>query len=114
MTYYMWRNVATLMDDFHPADFAVNFSDAQGLLYFMFQRGDRERVVSVWIDGRSKESVVESKTDIAFPGIQARRATVIDIMNGTEQELETVRNGAETVLKAMLVKDYPAFVIISH
>ena len=114
MTYYMWRNVATLMDDFHPSEFAVNFSNGQGLLHFTFQRGDNERMVSVWIDGPSKDGLVETKTDIVFPGVQARRATVADIMNGTEQELDVEGNGADTVLKGMLIKDYPVFVTISQ
>ena len=112
MTYYMWRNVATLMDDFRPLEFAVNFSNGQGLLYFTFQRGDKERMVSVWIDGPSKEGLVEAKTDIVFPGVHASRATVADIMNGTEQELEVAGNGADTVLKGMLMKDYPVFVTV--
>jgi hypothetical protein len=114
MTYYMWRNVATLMDDFRPAEFTVNFSDGQGLLYFTFQRGDGERMVSVWIDGPSQEGIVEAKTDIVFPGVKARRATVADIMNGTEQELEVGGNGKETVLRGMLVKDYPVFVKVQY
>ena len=112
MTYYLWRNVATLMDDFHPSDFAVNFSNGVGLLYFTFRRGVKERMVSVWIDGPSKEGAGEAKTNIVFPGVQARRATVADIMNGTEQELEMEKNGADTVLKGMLVKDYPVFVTL--
>jgi hypothetical protein len=114
MTYYMWRNVATLMDDFHPSDFVVNFSNGQGLLHFTFQRGDHERMVSVWMDGPSKEGLVETNTDIVFPGVQASRASVTDIMNGTEQELEVGGHGADTVLKGMLVKDYPVFVTIRH
>jgi hypothetical protein len=112
MTYYMWRNVATLMDDFHSSDFAVNFSNGVGLLYFTFRRGDKERMVSVWIDGPSKDGVGEAKTDIVFPGLQARRATVTDIMNGSQQELEMEKKGADTVLKDMLVKDYPVFVTL--
>jgi hypothetical protein len=112
MTYYMWRNVATLMDDFHPSDFAVNFTNGQGLLYFTFQRGDQERMVSVWVDGPSKENLGEVKTDIVFPGLQARQATVADIMNGTQQDLETEESATGTVLKGMLIKDYPVFVSI--
>jgi hypothetical protein len=114
MTYYMWRNVATLMDDFHASEFAVNFSNGKGLLYFTFQRGDNERMVSVWIDGPSKDGMAETKTDIVFPGVQARQATVTDIMNGTEQELNVRGNGADTVLKGMRIKDYPVFVTISQ
>ncbi len=114
MTYYMWRNVATLMDDFRPSEFAVNFSNGKGLLHFTFQRGDNERMLSAWIDGPSKDGLVETKTDIVFPGVRAKRATVADIMNGTEQELDVETNGADTALKGMRIKDYPVFVTISQ
>ena len=114
MTYYMWRNVATLMDDFRPSEFAVNFSNGRGLLHFTFERGASERLLTVWIDGPSKGGIHENANDIVFPGVQAKRATVADIMNGTEQELDLAMNGSDTVLKGMLIKDYPVFVTISR
>jgi hypothetical protein len=114
MTYYMWRNVATLMDDFHAADFPVSLSDSKGLLFFTFRRGNNERMVTVWIDGPSKDGVAETKTDVVFPGVRARRATVADIMNGTEQELDIAHKGGDTVLERMLIKDYPIFVTVSE
>ena len=70
-------------------------------------------MVSVWIDGPSKDSLQETKTEMVFPGVQARRARVADIMNGTEQELEIAGTGTDTVLKGMLIKDFPVFVTIS-
>jgi len=111
--YYMWRNVATVMDDFHPTEFPVTFSNDNGLLHFTFQRGDNERMLAVWIDGPSKEEIAETKTDIVFPGIHASRVTVVDVMNGTEQALEVSASGAATVLKGMRIKDYPVFVRLS-
>jgi len=113
ITYYMWRNVATIMDDFHPADFPVSFSNGEGLLFFTFQRGGKERLLAVWVDGPSKESMTEVKTDIAFSGFSARRATVLDIMNGTEQELEMAGKEADTRLQGMVIKDYPVFIQVS-
>jgi hypothetical protein len=112
MAYYVWRNMATLMDDFHPSEFAVNFSEGKGLLHFTFQRGDNERLVTVWIDAPVKDGLVETRTDVIFPGVQAQHATVADIMNGTEQELDVGGNGGDTVLKGMRIKDYPVFVTI--
>jgi len=113
MAYYLWRSIATATDDFHAAEFPVSFSQEKGLLFFGFRRGDNERMISVWIDGPSKEGIIEKKTDIIFPGVKAHRATVLDIMNGTEQELNFSANGGETVLKEMLIKDYPVLITVS-
>ena len=110
----MWRSIATVTDDIHAVEFPVNFSDEKGLLYFSFLRGDKERMISVWIDGPAKDGIIEKKTDVVFPGVKASRAAVKDIMNGTEQELDFSTNSAGTVLKGMLIKDYPVFVTISQ
>ena len=113
MTYYLWRNVATLMDDFHPVEFGVSFSDPSGLISFTFRRGERERLLCVWIDGRSGEGILEHRTDVVFHGVSARRAVVADIMNGTEQELDAETRGGDTVIKGMRIKDYPVFITVS-
>jgi hypothetical protein len=112
MAYYMWRTIATVMDDFHPAEFPVTFSDAKRLLAFTFQRADGERMVAAWMDGPEGDGITEKKSDIAFPAMQGKRARVVDIMNGTEQELGFAAEGDGTVLRGMLIKDYPIFVKI--
>jgi hypothetical protein len=114
MTYYMWRTIATVMDDFRPAQFPVNFSGDKVAMSFAFQRGANERMVAAWMDGPEKDEIIQTKTDITLPGVQAKRATVVETMNGTEQELEFVVNGTDTVLKGMLIKDYPVFIRISQ
>ena len=114
MAYYMWRTIATVMDDFHPAEFPITFSDAKRLLAFTFQRGDGERMVAAWLDGPEGDGITEKKSDIAFPAMQGKRARVVDIMNGTEQELDFAVNGSETVVKALMIKDYPVLMRISY
>jgi len=114
MTYYMWRTIATVMDDFQPADFPVRFSDEKGLVYFTFQRGDNERMVGVWVDGPEKDGITQAKTDLTFPGVRAKQATVVDIMNGTEQGLDFAAMDAGTVLKGVLIKDYPVLIEIGQ
>ena len=113
MTYYMWRNIATIMDDFYHTEFPVKFSDDKGLLYFTFQQGNNERMVTVWIDGPHQDAIAQTKTEITFPGTQARQARVQDIMNGTEQELDLATSGSDTIIKGMVIKDYPVFVRLS-
>jgi hypothetical protein len=113
MAYYLWRTVATVMDDFHPAEFPLKLSDPKQLLAFTFQRGDGERMLALWMDGPEKDGITEKKIDIAFPGMQGKRATVVDIMNGTEQELNFAPEGGGTLLRGMLIKDYPIFVKVN-
>jgi len=113
MSYYMWRNVATIMDDFHPSDFPVRFRENEGLLFFTFRRGGSERMVSVWIDGPSKEGITEKRCNLTLPGARAKRAIVADIMNGIEQQLDFTVNGPDTLLEGLLIKDYPVFITFS-
>ena len=78
----------------------MNFSNGEGLLYFTFRRG--QRTDGQRVDRRTvKRRPCGSKNGYCLPGVQARRATVADIMNGTEQELDMEENGADTVLKGM-------------
>jgi hypothetical protein len=114
MGYYMWRTIATVMDDFRSADFPVRFSKENELLSFTFQRGDGERMVSVWIDAPRKDGIIQQSTGIIFPGIKAQRAAAVDVMNGTEQELNFEASGSDTVLKGILIKDYPVFIKIGQ
>jgi hypothetical protein len=63
-----------------------------------------------WIPGKTQDGIVESSCDITIPNVQAERAWVIDIFNGTKQELVITCKGENTALKDMLIKDYPVFV----
>jgi hypothetical protein len=110
MAYYVWRSIATVTDDIHHAELEVRFIEEKGLLFFGFRRGENERLLSVWIDGPSKDGIVEKKTEIVFPGLKAQRASVLDIMNGTEQDLDFAVSGSGTIVQGMLIKDYPIFV----
>ncbi len=65
---------------------------------------------ATWIPGRTQNGIVESQCDIIPPDLRAKKAWVMDIFNGTTQELNLARQGNDTVLKEMLVKDYPVFI----
>ena len=54
--------------------------------------------------------MVETKAEVALPGMNAKKAWVVDIMNGTEQELNIEPQGDGTIIKGMLIKDYPVFI----
>jgi hypothetical protein len=111
--YYVLRSLSTVLDGFRPAEFPVRFTGGKPFDWYTFRKGPKEFLLAAWIPGRTKDGIVEAKSDVTLPGVPAGRAWVIDIMNGTEQELNVTREGNETVLKGMLIKDYPTFVRLS-
>jgi hypothetical protein len=71
-------------------------------------------MVAAWIPGQTGDEVVEWKTDIRLPGLKAQKAWVIDVLNGTEQEIDLQWGGADTIIEGMKMKDYPVIMRISR
>jgi hypothetical protein len=111
--YYVCRNLCTVLDGFCAARFPVEFREAERLDYFTFQRGDEELLVGAYLSGPLTDAIVEAKSDLTLPGLRARRAWVLDIFNGTEQELKLAHRGADTIIQELLIKDYPVFIRIA-
>ncbi len=110
--YYALRSLSTTLDGFKAAKFPVTFSDERPFECYTFQRGDNERMLAAWIPGKTSEGIVEIISDVTLPDMAARRSWVVDIMNGTEQELKSISKGNDTVIPGMLIKDYPTFIRI--
>ncbi len=108
--YYVFRSISTVTDGFKAAEFPVAFSGAKQFDCYTFKRGKGELILAAWIPGKTKDGIVESKSDITLPGVQAKRAWVVDVFNGTEQDLNLSRSESGTMLKSMLIKDYPVFI----
>ena len=112
--YYVLRNIATVLDGFQAAEFPVEFSGERTFDCYTFRHGDKELMLAAWIPGKTEDGIVESNCDITLPGLGAQRVWVVDVFNGTEQELNVTRDGDNTLLKGMLVKDYPVFVRLTR
>ena len=111
--YYVLRNISTVMDNYNAYDFDLEFTTDKKLDFYTFSKNKKEFMFAVWITGRTKDGIVESKSDITISDIQAKKARVIDVFNGTKQELNITPTGTGTILKEMLIKDYPVFVCLS-
>jgi hypothetical protein len=59
----------------------------------------------VWLPEEPADDSPEVMTDLTFAGLTFSRATGIDVLNGTEQQLD-IAGGR---LPGMLIKDYPIF-----
>lgn len=114
-TYYAWRTIATILDDFYAAEFPVSFTGEEQFVSFTFESGDKkELMLAAWIPVPDADEFAEAKSDVTLPGVQAKRAWVVDIFNGTEQELCVTPKGKDTVLNGMLIKDYPTFIRVKN
>jgi hypothetical protein len=111
--YYTLRTLSTVLDDWTGTDFPVTFSNGNVLSVFTLQRGD-ELMVAAYIPGNTTDGIVETKSDVTLPGVQAQEAWVIDVLNGTERKLIATSTGGGTVFKGMMIKDYPTLIRVTR
>ena len=112
--YYTLRTLSTVLDDWTGAEFPVTFSDGEKFTIFTLQRGDRELMIAAYIPGNTSDGIVERKCDVRVPGVQAKEAWGIDVLNGTEQKLIATSDGGGTVFKGMMIKDYPTLIRLTR
>jgi hypothetical protein len=95
-------------------EFIPFYGDEQ-FISFTFRSGDKkELMLAAWIPVPAADEFAEAKSDVTLPSVQAKNAWVVDIFNGTEQELCVPRKGKDTVLNGMLIKDYPTFIRVKN
>ena len=88
----------------------MSFSGGKEFQSFTFRRGEDEFMVAAWIPGYPSDGITEAKSDVTLPGMQAKEAWVIDILNGTEQKLSFNSTAAGTSFGAVMIKDYPTLI----
>ena len=105
--YYTFRTICSVMDEWTGAEFPVHFDGNENYEVFTFRRSDDELMAAAWIPGNTTDGIVESKSDVTVPDVEVKRAWVIDLINGAQQELMVSHEGDESVFKGILIKDYP-------
>ncbi|MBI4530419.1 MAG: hypothetical protein HY709_02755, partial [Candidatus Latescibacteria bacterium] len=98
----------TVFDDTLPSEYPVEIrNDGTALETYTFTLPDSTRLVALWVPGTSHDESSDVLSDITLPGVRCVRVTGIDILNGFEQELSFSVEGEDTILKGLLIKDYP-------
>jgi hypothetical protein len=83
------------------------------VVYCAFRYPNGDRMLAVWTDGIAQDEDPGVLATIAFPGLAAGSATGIDVLRGFEQELVLETNGEDTIIRDLLVKDYPILIRLS-
>ena len=109
-SYYTIRNLATIMDDFYEADFKVKFSDDVDIVHFTLENGDKtELMINTFLEKPWSDAPIQKKVDITVCDVSVKTVWGMDSFNGTEQELDISSENGNTIIKGVILKDYPVF-----
>ena len=78
---------------------------------FRYPNGDR--MLAIWTDGVAQNEDSSAPATITLLGLTAGTVTGIDVLHGFEQELVFEVNGEDTIVRDLLVKDYPILIRLS-
>ncbi len=78
---------------------------------FRYPNGDR--ILAVWTDGIARDADPGVPGTITIPGLNAGSVIGIDVLYGFEQELIFETSGGGTVIRDLLIKDYPILIRLS-
>jgi hypothetical protein len=107
--YYVMRTLCTVLDSFQPEQFKVEIKSEKDHLVYTLAKGN-EKAVAVWLTGSVGDEDPAVQTDIIIPGQKFSKAIGVDIINGTEQQLVIETKDNDTVIKAILLKDWPLII----
>jgi len=89
-------------------------TDSDGpVAYCTFRYADGDRMLAVWTDGVAQDEDAGVPATIVFPGLTAGGVVGIDVLYGFEQELAFRTEGGSTVVRDVLVRDYPVLIRLS-
>jgi len=115
LSYAVVQNLCTVMDAHEAIDMPVEIdTDFEPAAYCAFRYTDGDRMLAVWTDGIARDEDPGVPTTITFPGLAAGAVTSIDVLHGLEQELVFEIDGEDTIIRDLLVKDYPILIRLSH
>lgn len=109
---YATRNLGTALEDLQPAEFGYRLeTTAQVKVYTM--RGPRDDVLALWRPGRPHDADAPVSVDLwvdrPYPV-----TTGYEPLNGTEQPLTHERREGGTLIRGILVRDYPILIRLSR
>jgi len=112
--YYMARTLSTALEDVKGYDLPVAFSnDRREVTHCGFLRGNGERLLALWLPGVAEERGEEGTflaTDVVLKGVKGRNASIIDVLNGTEQPLVADQSAEGMLFRNIRVQEWPLII----
>ena len=105
--YYVYRNMATMMDGVEPASLNIQTTPAASLMTY---RRFGKPFAAFWVQGTDEDIPPAQVVTVSFPGIEATQARAYDSMNGVEQALQFTIEAGATRIDGLLLHDWPVFI----
>jgi len=113
-SYPMVQRLCFIMDGHEAIDLLVEIDiDYEPVAYCAFTCSDGDRLIALWSDGIAQDEDPGIPATIRIPGLAAGTVTGIDVLHGFEQELAFEIEDGDTVVRDLLVKDYPILIELS-
>ncbi|MCX6911377.1 MAG: hypothetical protein NTY01_25500, partial [Verrucomicrobia bacterium] len=104
--YYVTRNLATMLDGLESGELDYSLDGAPPNLESFALKSSDGLALALWIGGHAKDHCDGLSVDVRLKA-PCRKAIAYDPMNGVSQELSVTRSGDATLLKGVLVRDWP-------
>jgi hypothetical protein len=102
---YVTRNLGTALEDLEPAQFGYSL-DTTVEIKSCTLRGPHDHVLALWLPGRPHDSCTGVAVDV-WVDLSCQTVIGYEPLNGTMQPLTGERHGQRTLLRGILVRDYP-------
>jgi hypothetical protein len=107
--YYVMRNLATALDELKAARFECKLTPQDRKIEcYKMERKD-EKVMALWLPGHANDNFSAVPVQIEMDG-HFTSAWGYDCLNGVNQELITEIHENHTLIKNLLVRDYPILI----
>ncbi len=92
---------------------AIDIDTEDPVAYCAFRNPNGDRMLAIWTDGIAQDEDPGIPATISFPALAAGFVTGIDVLHGFEQELVFEIDDGSTIVRDVLVKDYPILIQLS-
>ena len=114
--YYVMRTLCTVMDDAKPAEVPMELrgKDSQQIDHWGFKFPDGDRMIALWVRDVCQDNYEGITTDLHLNGLVAAKATAFETLNGLTQNLVFNPQAGNTIIKNLIVRDYPLLIRITQ
>jgi hypothetical protein len=109
--YYVLRNLATALEYLQPGQIDFNIENGPAEVEAFVLKREGQTVLALWTPGRAEDICPGQSADLFIKGFFSQ-AIGYDPLNGIEQPLDIEVREGQTLLKGVLIKDYPLLVCL--
>jgi hypothetical protein len=111
--YYVLRNLATALEDLQPSNLSYSIRNSSRAIESYAMKRDNEEAIALWLKGRTSDICKGEPCEVIVDTV-SKEAAGYDPLNGTSQYLSFSIENNRTILKNILIKDYPIIIRLKH